>query len=148
MSGTIFLLCGHQSVVMGRRSWVNFGARYFCPKIYVRKINKMPEFYIIFARKITEFPNCTRYLSENGRILCNICPKMHEFLHDICRNNIFFRFFFFFGGGGTCQSCTPSPTPMVAIGATAIKLKNSRFQLFVWQRHIMFLMLSWNWGSA
>ena len=28
------------------------GARHFCPKIHVWKINKMPEFYSIFARKI------------------------------------------------------------------------------------------------
>jgi len=34
-----------------RRSSVNFGSKHFCPKIYVLKINKMPEFYIIFYRK-------------------------------------------------------------------------------------------------
>jgi len=28
------------------------GARHFCPKIYARKNNKIPEFYMIFARKI------------------------------------------------------------------------------------------------
>ena len=28
------------------------GARLFCPKTYARKINKMPEFYIIIAPKI------------------------------------------------------------------------------------------------
>ena len=39
-----------------RRSSVNFGERHFCPKIYAWKINKMPEFYMIFARKIF-FPN-------------------------------------------------------------------------------------------
>jgi len=53
-----------------RRSSVNFrgGARHFCPKkcmknyqntrifmIFARKINKIPEFYMIFARKMPEF---------------------------------------------------------------------------------------------
>jgi len=71
-----------------RRSWVNFGvATHFCPKIYVRKINKMPEFYLIFARKITKFPNFTWYLPEYARIFHDICPKI---------------FFPKFGGRGTC----------------------------------------------
>jgi len=36
-----------------RRSSVNFGVgKAFCPKIYAWKINKIPEFYMIFARKI------------------------------------------------------------------------------------------------
>jgi len=37
-------------------SSVNFGGKTFCPKICVRKINKMPEYYMIIARKIF-FPN-------------------------------------------------------------------------------------------
>ena len=35
-----------------RRSSVNF--RHFCPKKCVVKINKMPEFYMILARKISK----------------------------------------------------------------------------------------------
>jgi len=38
------------------RSSVNFrGARHFCPKNMYEKINKMSEFYMIFARKVPEF---------------------------------------------------------------------------------------------
>ena len=49
------------------RSRVNFGAlgggqvSVAWKYIYVRKINNMPKFYIIFARKITKFPNFTWY---------------------------------------------------------------------------------------
>jgi len=43
--------------------------------LFVRKMYKIPEFYMIFARK-------------NARILHNNCPK-----------KIFFPIFFFFGGG-------------------------------------------------
>jgi len=40
-----------------RRSSVNFGGiRHFCPKIYASKINKIPEFYMMFARKINKIP--------------------------------------------------------------------------------------------
>jgi len=59
------------------------------PEKYVLKINKMPEFYVIlarkiikipdffliFTRKINKFPNFTRFLPENDRILHNDCPK-------------------------------------------------------------------------
>jgi len=60
------------------RSW----ARHFWQKIYVWKMNKMPEFYVIFARKITttfpifcmtfsrRCPNFSWYLAEK-----NIFPK-------------------------------------------------------------------------
>ena len=93
-----------------RRSSVNFRGRHFCPKnmyakltkcpnftwflpkkyqkaqifmIIVRKINKIPEFYMIFARKCPNFINC---------------PK-----------NIFFANF---RGGGMCLPCPPpSPSP-------------------------------------
>ena len=32
------------------------GARHFSPKICARKINKMPEFYVIFVHKINKIP--------------------------------------------------------------------------------------------
>jgi len=48
------------SVSVGSES--TLGARHVCPKIRVLKINKMPE--------------C---LPENGRRLCDICPKMPKF---------------------------------------------------------------------
>jgi len=48
-----------------RRSSVNFRrARHFCPKKYVWKIYKMPEFYIILARKIIKIPEFLWYLPE------------------------------------------------------------------------------------
>jgi len=50
----------------GRRSSVNFGGKTFLPENYVWKINKMPEFYVIFARKII---------------------KMSDFFHDISPKN-------------------------------------------------------------
>ena len=59
------------------------------------KINKMPEFYMILARKINKIPN--------------FCPQMPYFYIIIARK-IFFPDFFFFGGGGTCP-LPPSPTP-------------------------------------
>jgi len=67
---------------------------------------KMPEFYmilvpknyqntlifIIFARKFTKFPNFTRFLPENARILRNNYPE-----------NIFPDFFSLGGGGARAQ---------------------------------------------
>jgi len=55
---------------------------------FARNINKISEFYIIFA------------------------PKMPEFYIIIARK-IFSRFFFFGGGGSTCPPCPPSPTPVI-----------------------------------
>jgi len=61
---------------------------------YVSKINKIPEFYIIFARKSNKIPEFyTRHSSENAQMLNYVWPK-----------NIF-RGFFFWGGGGQ----PPSP---------------------------------------
>jgi len=55
---------------------------------YVWKLNKMPEFYMIFARKINKIPEFyTTFARKSVRILHYACPK-----------NIF-RDFFFFGGG-------------------------------------------------
>jgi len=39
-----------------RRSSVNFGGTKFLPEKYVWKINKLPEFYMILARKIIKMP--------------------------------------------------------------------------------------------
>ena len=69
------------SAMHRRRSSVNFGgARHFCPKIHAWKINKMPEFYMIFARKINKMPK----------------------FYMIFARNIFPEFFSFFGGGSKC----------------------------------------------
>ena len=52
--------------------------------IFARKIYKIPEFYMIFARKMPEF-------------------------YIIIARKIFSRIL---GGGGTCAPLPPSPTPM------------------------------------
>jgi len=71
------------------------GARHFCPRL---RINKIPEFYIIFARKNNKIPEFyTWHLPQNARILHYIWPK-----------NILFRFFW---GKGAGQRPSPSPTP-------------------------------------
>jgi len=44
-----------QHIVMGVGAESALGARYFCSKICVLKINKMPQFYMIFARKCLHF---------------------------------------------------------------------------------------------
>jgi len=87
-------------------------ARKMCMK--KRKINKLPEFYMILAQKIvkipeflwyvpeklTKFPNFTWFLPENGRILHKNCRK------------IFFQNF-----RGHVPPCPPSPTPVCHHGS-------------------------------
>ena len=50
------------------------GARHFCPRLC---INKIPEFYVIFARKkVKKIPKFyTRHLPENARILHCLTEK-------------------------------------------------------------------------
>ena len=69
-----------------RRSSVNFGENILARK-YVRKINKMFEFCMIFALKLTKCPNVLRYLHKK------YFPR-------------------FFGGGGKCL-LPLSPTPVL-----------------------------------
>ena len=84
-----------------QRNSVNFmGRGTFCPKIYVWKINKMPEFYMTFAHELTKCPTFTRY-----------CPKMPKF-YDICWKNIF-PFFFFWGGGKCSHTAMPMKSGML-----------------------------------
>jgi len=47
-----------------RRSSVHFGGKTFLPENYVWTINKMPEFYAIFARKIIKLPEFLWCLTE------------------------------------------------------------------------------------
>jgi len=81
-----------------RRSSVNFGGRHFCPKIYVWKINKMPEFYMIFAWKkyikmpgfLWYFITFVRKIDKINKILeLHICPKNARILPDNCPKNMF-----------------------------------------------------------
>jgi len=65
--------------------------------IFARRNNKIPEFYMIFARK-------------NARIL-----------HNNCQKNIFPDFLFLFlGGGGHVTPAPPFPTPMFLSFSDAI----------------------------
>ena len=63
------------------------GARHFCPKLCM-KINKMLEFYTIFARKINKFSECYTTFAR----------KMPEYY--IMFAGKYFPGFFFFGEGG------------------------------------------------
>ena len=78
------------------RKWLHMGARGGITQAYelgqllghtflCMNVNKMPEFCMIFARKIDEMP-------ELGLYMMIICPK-------ICFQ------FFFFGGGGQISLC-------------------------------------------
>jgi len=73
-----FIISGTKKNKIGHRhrSSLNFrGQDIFAPKIYM--INKIPEFYMILARKIS--PN-----------LYDICPKNEQssrILHDFCPKN-------------------------------------------------------------
>ena len=46
------------------RSSDKFGGRHFCPENYVSKINKMPKFCVIFARKISKIPQLYMVLAR------------------------------------------------------------------------------------
>jgi len=53
------------------------GAWHFCPKIYVWKINKMPEFYMTFARKKYHFPELNWLV-----IACYLVDRLINWLID------------------------------------------------------------------
>jgi len=50
---------------VGAQSTLGEGARDFCPKLYAWKINKMPEFYMTFARKIKKIPEFYMIYTRN-----------------------------------------------------------------------------------
>jgi len=81
------------------RSSVNFGGKTFCRKIYAWKINKMPEFYMVFARKINKIPE---FYMIYARKKLTKCRNFTWFLPE--------KYFsgFFWGVEGKCPSC-PSP---------------------------------------
>jgi len=89
----------------------------FCPKIYVLKINKMPEF------------------------LHDICPKNAQILHDDCLN--FFSDFFFLGGGTSppvsyaCTKLTGQPA-ITPFGATIAGHKHTSWCLRVLNQQFFF----------
>ena len=61
---------------MSVRAQSTLGGKTFLPEKYVWKINKMPEFYIIFARKISKIPEFLWYLPEVNKIF--------RISHDFC----------------------------------------------------------------
>jgi len=67
-----------------------------------RKNRKIPQFFMIFARKVNKISEFHVISPQNSRILRNNCPK-----------NIFPESWEK-GGGGTCPlPLTPTPTPML-----------------------------------
>jgi len=54
------------------------GGGTFLPEKYVWKINKMPEFYMIFAREIIKIPEFVWYLSEKSAKFSNFTRFLHE----------------------------------------------------------------------
>jgi len=80
----------------------------FLPENYVWKINKMPEFYVLFARKIIKMAAFLWYLNENT------CTKDDRILH-ILKYFPDFWGWWGMGVGGwwghVLPSLPPSPTP-------------------------------------
>jgi len=78
--GSAAVLQVYEEVDHRRRSSVNFeGARHFCPKTYAWKIDKMPEFYMIFARKNNKIPEFymiyARKINKMPEFYTIFCPK-------------------------------------------------------------------------
>jgi len=72
--------------------------KHFCPK-YMQKINKMPEFYTIFAQKNKHFP---RFFLGEGKCYLSSCPPPRSPLtlyptsmHNFIKYFQFFRFSIF-----------------------------------------------------
>jgi len=72
------------------------GGTTFLPEYYVWKINKLPEFYMILARKkLSKYPNFLWYLPEKLTKFFNFtwfCPKNARILHKNCQKNFFPNF--------------------------------------------------------
>jgi len=65
------------------------------PEKYVLKISKMPEFYVILARKIIKYLTFYYICPKNlqiSRILLDFCQKNARILHNNCPKNIFPEF--------------------------------------------------------
>ena len=79
--------------------------------IFARKINKIPEFYTIFSRKMPE---------------CYI----------IIARKIFFPIFFF--GGGACPPCTPTPVSYAYGKTSFISCSNNHCENTSFSRLVRF----------
>jgi len=69
------------------------GGKTFLPEKYVQKVNKMPEFHTILARKIVKYPNfydiCPKKNNKIPEFYMIFVRKMPEFYIIIARKNIF-----------------------------------------------------------
>jgi len=98
------------------------GGKTFLPENYLLKINKMPTFYVIFARKVTKMPEFLLYLREKinkipeFRMIGLFARKMPEFHMKIVRK-IFFSFFW---GGARA----PPPPRLLRLWFVAIVQKS------------------------
>ena len=80
------------------------GGTTFLPKKYASKVNKMPEFYVILAQKLSKYPNF--YICPKNKIpefYMNFARKRPKF-YIIITPKIFSPIFF---GGGTCPHWPP-----------------------------------------
>ena len=103
---------------VGAQSTLGGGARHFCPKNNVWKINEMSEFYMILARKMSKIPEFFKYFSEKlTKFQNNKIPKFYmiflpekcPILHNNCPKNTFSRIL---GGGARAPHLPLSPTFM------------------------------------
>ena len=82
----------------------------FCPKNMYEKNNNMPEFYIIFALKISKIPEFLWKVNKISEFHMIFARKMPEFYVIIARK-IFFPIFL--AGGGADVPPPPSATRML-----------------------------------
>ena len=96
--------------------WGGGGGKTLLPENYVWKINKIPEFSVIFVRKFFQnariFTTFVRKINKIPKFCMIFSRKVPEFYMKIARK-IFSRFSFFWGGGSTSPRLyPPSPTSM------------------------------------
>jgi len=82
-------------ICIGIGAQSTLGGTKFLPEKYVLKISKMPEFYMILARKNYKIPEFLWYLSEKFTKFLNFTwflPENAQILHENCPKNIFPEF--------------------------------------------------------
>ena len=97
----------------------------------------MPEFYVIFARKIIEMPELfiifAQKLTKKSRFNHDICPKNIYLysLHGAAEADIFLYFPDFFGGGREVgRARAPPPCPLTPVSyAYAKRWQSCRLSL-------------------
>jgi len=110
-----------------RSAQSTLGARHFCPKIMYEKINEMPEFFTLFLSEKLQntriFMKFARKVNKIFEFHMIFARKMPEFYVIIARK-IFSRFFF--GGGGLVLifAVTPATTPVLKVASQRFRLVN------------------------